>query len=160
MIRCGGALAVVLCAVALAAAARETVEVSADKVLGPFTQRGTGFIQGPFSNDEPAEELVAPLKPRRFRGREEDVVAACKRGKAYGATMEVVSNNWTAWDKTPMGVNGDWTAWEKYHTDLVERMRARGMGDVHYSVFAESSRVGRFTSSLNGARARTGTRVT
>jgi hypothetical protein len=101
MIRCGGALAVLLCAVAMAAAARETVEVSADKVLGPFTQRGTGFIQGPFSNDEPAEELVAPLKVRRFRGTEKDVVGAYQRCKASGATMEVVTNNWTAWDKPP-----------------------------------------------------------
>jgi hypothetical protein len=60
MIPCGGALAVLLCTVARAAAARETVEVSADKVLGPVTQRGAGFIQGPFPNDVPAEELVAP----------------------------------------------------------------------------------------------------
>jgi hypothetical protein len=127
-----------LCTTAPAAAAQETVEVLADRVLGPVTQRGTGFIQGPFSNDEPAEDLVAPLKVRRFRGAEKDVVGAYQRCKASGASMELVTNNWTNWDATPMGVDGDWTAWEKYHTDLVNRMRARGMGDVHYAVFTES----------------------
>ncbi len=117
---------------------QERVDVFLDSIIGVASYRGTGFIQGPFSGDMPADSLLIPLKINFLRGSENDITIAYNRCKAYGATMEVVTNNWTKWENTPMGVNNNWTAWEKYHRDLVSRMRSKKMGDVHYGIFTES----------------------
>src|SRR5688500_16786270 len=91
--------------------------------------RASGFLHS-FGSGQPADALVAPLKPKLFRARpdgHEDSGAfnTHDRAKALGAQVQlVVSDGWPTNYQAPWpGDNGDWLPWENHVRGLVLRAK-------------------------------------
>jgi hypothetical protein len=117
----------------------EQVNVFVDKIVGPVTYAGSGWLSGAFSNEQPTDKLLLPLKTQRVRGREEYITSVYEKCKRIGITMELVTNKNSDFKSLALDGTDDMTSYIERHTALVNRMLQRGMGDVSYSIFQESN---------------------
>ena len=117
----------------------EQVNVFIGKVIGPVTYAGSGWLSGAFSNEQPGDKLLLPLKTQRVRGREDYITSVYDKCKKLGISMELVTNRKSDWRELALDGTDDMTSYIERHTALVNRMLDRGMGDVSYSIFQESN---------------------
>jgi hypothetical protein len=117
----------------------EHLNVNVDRVIGPVTYAGSGWLTGAFSAEVPGDELLNPLKTRRVRSNENYLVSVYERCMALGISMELVTNRKSHWAEMKLDGTDDMTSFVNRHTDLVKRMVDRGMSGISYSIFQESN---------------------
>lgn len=105
----------------------ETVVVDLSVDLGLATYRASGFLHG-MTAMEPAQELVAPLKPKLFRNQAAGptgAFATYQRVAALGARSQVVVSD-SYWDRKWPRTDSNWKRWEATVEDLVEEAKRNG----------------------------------
>ncbi len=83
----------------------EQVNVFIGKVIRPVTYAGSGWLSGAFSNEQPGDKLLLPLKTQRVRGREDYICSVYDKCKKLGISMELVTNKKDDWKA--LALDGD-----------------------------------------------------
>lgn len=122
---------------------QEKVTIIADSIFGPATQKGCGILGG-FSDTDPADSLIAPLKLKFQRGDINEVTSSHNRCESYGAAQEISTAAYGAgFGGRPSSSN--WASWEKYHKDLVTTILSKNWKNMSYSFWNDADWPGQWS---------------
>jgi hypothetical protein len=127
------------CLSTICAAPKECVQIDVNRIVGPVTYAGSGFLEGAFSMDEPDDELFLPLKVHRVRGREKYLMTVYRKCLQLGIPMEVIGTDKQFWEDLQLdGTKDAYQKIEQHFEDLVNRMLDLGLKGLDYSVFLDA----------------------
>jgi hypothetical protein len=120
--------------------ATERVNVDLTKLGPPLQHRASGFLHS-IELKSPADDLIAPLRPRLFRdrpeGKESGAFPLYNRMTRMGAAIQVVlSDGYTNYKPPFPGDGGDWSRWELQVTNHIRKAASAKM-DVQWDLWNE-----------------------
>lgn len=111
---------------------QEQITINVDSIIHPATQRGSGIL-GVFSDNDPPDSVILPLKLKFLRGDKNQITSGYNRCTKFGASMEISTAAYGAgWSGGYPGP-GNWAAWEKYHVDVATDVQKKGWKNISYS---------------------------
>ncbi len=110
-----------------------TIDFADDQ--GAMAYRGSGFLVG-INATQPADSLIAPLKPQLMRNDVNLSLSTYTRNKQFGAKAQMVLRLNSGTLLPLPGTNNDWSAWETHVRTTVSNTLTAGQ-DFEFDVWNE-----------------------